>query len=150
MIVDPLTVWNGQFPYDALEPAGITPASSREDVEQASFTLMTARMMTPATQKAWQELRDMRQRLVVDFLLYDVDPAAEFGQARAAIQRQLAGHGEPPGLDGAFTVPVDLLHGLADELTEAGLDPPPPPDVPDGLRALPSHDFLDGLVHFDR
>jgi hypothetical protein len=90
VIKDPLTVWNGQFPYDALGRAGITPESSQSDVEEASFTLMTGRMMTPATQKAWHELRDIRRRMVVDLLLYDIGLDTEPAQAGDRIQRELA------------------------------------------------------------
>jgi hypothetical protein len=122
VIKDPLTVWNGQFPYDALDRAGITPESSQSDVEEASFTLMTGRMMTPAAQKAWHELRDIRRRLLVDLLLYDVGPDIGTGQAREKIQPEPADPGETS----------------------------PGPLPPAGLGDFPSQHFIDSLIHFDR
>ena len=150
MIKDPLTVWNGQYPYDALAVAGITPQSSQADVEQASFTLMATHTMNPTTQKAWHELRDIQRRLLADFLLYDIDPANDIGRAQERIRRELADHGEPPELTAAITIPAEILGGLADELSEVRLEPPPPPVVPADLCAFPSQTLIDRLIHFDR
>jgi hypothetical protein len=150
VIKDPLTVWDGQFPYDALAPAGITPGSTREEVEDASFTLMAEGLMNPATQKAWHELRDLQRRLLVDFLLYDIDPLTDIGAARDRIRQQLADPGEPAELAAAITVPAELLDGLAEELNEITIEAPPPPDVPAALAAIPSRHLMDSLVHFDR
>jgi hypothetical protein len=150
VIKDQLTVWSGQFPYDALAPAGITPQSSQAEVEDASFALMTKRMMNSTTQKAWDELRDPQRRLLVDMLLYNVDPAEEIGRARARLERELADTGEPPELAEALTVPAELLHELAAELTTVHLEPPGPVAAPKELGPFPSPSLIDSLIQFDR
>jgi hypothetical protein len=73
MIEDPLATWPGPSPYQVLADVGITPRSTRADVEEAAFTLMAEGLMNPATQQAWRRLRDPKSRLLVDLLLYDVD-----------------------------------------------------------------------------
>jgi hypothetical protein len=150
VIKDQLTVWNGQFPYDVLAPAGITPMSTQAEVEDASFTLMTKRMMNTTTQKAWDELRDPQRRLLVDILLYNVDPAEEIARARERIERELADPGEPPELAGALTVPAELLDELADELTTVHLESPPPVAAPPELAPFPPQSLIDSLILFDR
>ncbi|GDY31983.1 hypothetical protein [Gandjariella thermophila] len=148
MIKDPLTVWNGPFPYDALAPAGITPRSTQAEVEDASFTLMTRRLMNPVTQKAWDELRDVRRRLLADFLLYDVDPA-DFDEARQHVRRELADPGEPSQVTDALAAPVEFLDDLAGDLSEVTLTPPPPV-LPRDLDAFPPQSLIDSLISFDR
>ena len=69
---DPLFQWDGPFPYDVLETVGITPDSTMQQVNDASFDLMD-QGMTPEARAAWDELRLVRRRLAVDFFLYRLD-----------------------------------------------------------------------------
>lgn len=85
MIEDPLTNWPGRFPYRVLADIGITPDSTRADVEDVAFTLMADDRMDPATHHAWQQLRDLRSRLLADLLLYDVDQEPARQRIRAHI-----------------------------------------------------------------
>lgn len=71
---DPLTQWDGPFPYDVLDTVGVGPDSSMSEVRDASFDLM-ARGMTQEERAAYDELRLVKNRLVIDFFLYRVDPA---------------------------------------------------------------------------
>jgi hypothetical protein len=146
MFKDPLTVWSGRFPYDALAPAGITPDSPQDEVEDASFTLMTMGLMNPATQQAWHELRDLRRRMLVDFLLYDTD-----SELRREGEKMGAEPGEPPDVAAAaLTLAADELGELADELPEITLDPPEPLEIPREFGAFPAPELIDGLIRFDR
>ncbi|MGV9877813.1 hypothetical protein [Streptomyces sp. NPDC003006] len=90
MIKDPDASWEGPFPYDALAPAGVTPWTTHADMRDVSFELLARHLMTPVTQQAWDELRGVRRRMLVDLLLYDVDLDAELPLALAEIDRQLA------------------------------------------------------------
>jgi hypothetical protein len=90
MLKDPLTRWHGPFPYDVLERVGITPAASLRQVLDASFALMEQGGMTPEARQAWDELRLVPRRLLVDFFLYSLDPAAEIARARRALEAEIA------------------------------------------------------------
>ncbi|WP_447040677.1 hypothetical protein [Streptomyces sp. DSM 118878] len=90
MIKDPEASWEGPFPYDALAPAGVTPWTTHADMRDVSFELLARHLMTPVTQQAWDELRGVRRRLLVDLLLYDVDMEAELPPAAAETDRELA------------------------------------------------------------
>ncbi|MEV0126013.1 hypothetical protein AB0I16_31465 [Streptomyces sp. NPDC050703] len=90
MIKDPDASWEGPFPYDALAPVGVTPWTTHADLRDVSFELLARHLMTPVTQQAWDELRGVRRRLLVDLLLYDVDMEAELPLAAADIDRELA------------------------------------------------------------
>ncbi|WP_369215723.1 hypothetical protein [Streptomyces flavofungini] len=89
MIKDPDASGEGSFPYDALAPAGVTPWTTHADMKDVSFELLARHLMTPVTQQAWDELRGVRRRLLVDLLLYDVDMEAELPLAAAEIDREL-------------------------------------------------------------
>ncbi|GAA4232488.1 hypothetical protein GCM10022254_32470 [Actinomadura meridiana] len=132
MIEDPLTTWPGGFPYRVLADAGITPRSTRADVEAAAFTLMAEGMMNPTTQQAWSRLRDVPSRLLMDLLLYDIDDAT-IGRLHEEITRELAESAQEAGAPG--TLPAGS---------------PRPAAVPDDLFPFPSPSFLDGLIRFDR
>lgn len=149
MIKDPLTAWDGEFPYDALEAADITPQSTQAEVEDASFTLMTRHLMNPVTQKAWNELRDVQRRLLADFLLYDLDPAAEAAAARRRVQAELTEVEERPEVAEALSLKADSFGSPAEGLAEVRLEPPP---VYLSSRALdfPEQSFIDSLIQFDR
>ncbi|MFC4857373.1 hypothetical protein [Actinophytocola glycyrrhizae] len=65
---DPLTAWDGEFPYDVL--AGISPESSHAEVQDAPFKLMRENRFTRDAQVAWEELRHVERRLFVDLFVY--------------------------------------------------------------------------------
>ena len=150
MIKDPLTVWDGDFPYDVLAPIGVTPQSTHDEMVDASFILMTRRLMNPETQKAWNELRNLQRRLLADFLLYDVDPSVEIAEARARTRQELADPGEPPEVTAALSVPVELLNELSGELAEIRLEAPPPLRDPAEFGPFPPPALIDNLIRFDR
>lgn len=150
MIKDPWTVWDGQYPYDVLAPAGITPESSQAEIRDASFTLMTKGMMkNPVTQKAWDDLRNTQRRLLADFLLYDVDPAAELRQVRERILHELSESDEPPEVAAALTLHAELLRELTGELTDVTLEPRPV-RVPRELDTFSTQSLIDSSIRFDR
>ncbi|MFK4065634.1 hypothetical protein [Streptomyces sp. NPDC029674] len=94
MIEDPSAAGGGPSPYEVLAPAGVTPWTSHSDMRDVSFELLARHLMTPVTQQAWDELRGVRRRLLVDLFLYDVDLAVELPLALEDIDRALAA--EPP------------------------------------------------------
>ncbi|GGS16161.1 hypothetical protein GCM10010252_64570 [Streptomyces aureoverticillatus] len=99
-------------PYDALADAGVTPWTSHADMRDVPFELLARRLMTPAAQTAWDELRTVRGRLLVDLFRYDVDLAAELPGAVAEIDRELAGPGgpgEPLSDEAAARLVADLV-----------------------------------------
>lgn len=122
MIKDPETSWDGgPFPYDALAAADVTPWTTHAALQDVSFELLARHLMTPVTQRAWDELRSVRRRLLVDLLLYDVDPTAELPAAQQELDRALADAPEPAA------------------------EAPPEPPLPEATARL-----LDDLVRFDR
>lgn len=149
MIRDPDAVWNGPYPYEVLEKAGIGPDSTRDEVANASFKLMTHRMMNPVTQKAWDELRELPKRLLADALLYDVDTAAEIERARAWVRRERATSAEVD-TERYWSMPPDLLATLADDLPELETEAPGEVELPPEAEAFPSQGLIDSLIRFDR
>lgn len=146
MIKDPGLRWDGEFPYDALAAAGVTPQATQDEVRRASFTLMKRRMMTPGARVAWDELRVTPQRMVADFLLYDLDADAEIA---AAIE---AARGDLDGPD-AGTRPVCALSITAelwDEPNPSSLLPADAADSTGDMNAFMSAAFPDWLITFDR
>lgn len=143
MIVDPLTTWKGPFPYAELAAAGVTPELTQSDMADVSFTLMTRRMLNPRTQKAWDELRMVRTRLLADVLLYDVDPATDAPD----VEREPVS--EPPEVARALSPAAAVAGDLADEIKPVRL--PPPPTVQDRheFGEFPSWSVIDGLIQFD-
>ncbi|WP_030779577.1 hypothetical protein [Streptomyces sp. NRRL S-920] len=127
MIKDPDASWEGPFPYDALAPAGVTPWTTHADMRDVSFELLARHLMTPVTQQAWDELRVVRRRMLVDLLLYDVDLDAELPVAAAEVDRHLAVETASPG--------------HADEATPQERPGHPLPEVTARL--------LDDLIRFD-
>ncbi|MEI5097917.1 hypothetical protein RB200_03735 [Streptomyces sp. PmtG] len=59
------------------------------------FELLAQRLMTPLAQTAWDELRTVPGRLLVDLFLYDVDVAAELPGAAGEIDALLAAASGP-------------------------------------------------------
>lgn len=72
MVKAPLFQWNGPFPYDVLAKVGITPGSTMKQINDAGFDLMS-KGMEIEDRAAWDELRLVRKRFVVDFFLYQTD-----------------------------------------------------------------------------
>jgi hypothetical protein len=95
MIQDPRLCWDGEFPYEALAAAGITPHSTQDEVRRANFDLMRKRALTPQARQAWDELRDPERRMIADFLLYDLDADAEIAASAEAARRALEALGDP-------------------------------------------------------
>ena len=149
MIKDPLTAWDGEFPYDALEPAGITPQSTQAEVDDASFTLMTRHLMNPVTQKAWNQLRDVQRRLLADFLLYDVDPAVELDEARRRVEAELDEFDPPPEIRDAVDLTAESFGPIAGPARTIRLTPPPL-YVSSRSGDYPRQSFIDELIEFDR
>lgn len=89
MLKDPVTRWNGPFPYDVLGRAGITPAASLQEVLGASFTLMEQGGMTAEERQAWDELRLLPRRLLVDFFLYELELDKAAADARKALEAEI-------------------------------------------------------------
>lgn len=111
---DPLLNWPGGFPYDVLHEVSITPDSTMSEVLDASFELMAQGAMTEQARAAWDELRFVDRRQVVDFFLYQMAPASEIeadaAPWRAAMEREFR------ALDLASFDP-GLTDDLPDELT---------------------------------
>ncbi|APY85771.1 hypothetical protein DCW30_26675 [Streptomyces alfalfae] len=126
MIKDPEAGREGPFPYDALAPAGVTPWTTHADMRDVSFELLARHLMTPVTQQAWDELRGVRRRLLVDLLLYDVDMEAELPLAAAEIDRELA------------------LEAAPQDPQQAAEQDPPPDSLPEATARL-----VADLVRFD-
>lgn len=66
---DPCMFWEGEFPYDILEPAGITPYSSIRDVID-SMGYFIQHGMPSGVHQAWSKLGTIKDRLFIDFFLY--------------------------------------------------------------------------------
>lgn len=88
-------------PYDVLAGAGVTPWTSHADLRDVPFDLLARHLMTPATQAAWDELRTVPGRMLVDLFRYDVDLTAELPAALAANDHPPAGTGGGQPLSGA-------------------------------------------------
>ena len=72
MLNDPLADWDGPCPYDALAEVGVGPRSTMDEIRAASFALQASGRFGVA-RSAWDRLRIVERRLLVDLLLYDVD-----------------------------------------------------------------------------
>ncbi len=121
MIKDPLTRWDGLFPYDALAPVGITPESSMKEVMDASFELMAQGLMTPEVRKAWDELRNKQRRLLVDFFLYQFDFHEELNRATEALDRQLAELAAIPDVSRLLEAGLDDLSQIRHDCREIAM-----------------------------
>jgi hypothetical protein len=133
VIKDPLTVWQGPFPYDVLAPAGVTPRMPHARMQDVSF-----------------ELRTVRRRLLVDLVLYPVDPANEIADARARVERELAEPGEPPEVAEALEFRAPPPEDWAEEL--GPLELPEPQEVPSYAEfdSVTPSALVDRLIEFDR
>ncbi len=143
MIKDPM--WRGLFPYDALAPAGITPESSMREVRDASFDLMARGLMSSEVRQAWDELRTVDRRQVVDFLLYPVDLAADVEAARRALEEDLEQWGETPDPSPLMGFEEADLSGFEDDFRPLEAEPVAvrfPADF-DRFSPFPKDDFVE-------
>jgi hypothetical protein len=132
VIHDPLTPWSGPFPYEALAAAGVTPATTQDQMREVPFELMAARMMTPDAQRACKELSVLRTRLLADLLLYDVDLPKAVAEARAEVEEALRDPGEPPEVARWLAPGWPPADRLVEELDGVALPPQPePPEWPE-------------------
>jgi hypothetical protein len=105
-----------------------------------------ADLLPPGSRQALEELRSVHRRLLVDLVLYPVDPAAEL----AHVERELATPGEPPEVAEALEFRPSPRQDWADELGE--LDLPEPQEVPSYAEfdSVTPAGLLDELIRFDR
>ena len=78
---DQSIAWDGPFPYETLEPAGITINSSMTDILKAMSHFSRSKTSNQAVRAAWTELRKPECRLFYDFFLYQIDDSIEKGQS---------------------------------------------------------------------
>lgn len=69
-MTDPLTEWDGPFPYDVFADLGISPESTHTEVQNVSFELLKQNRFTHEARVAWDELRHVDRRLFVDLFVY--------------------------------------------------------------------------------
>lgn len=131
MFKDPLTQWDGLFPYDALAVAGITPESSMREILDVSFDLIAKRLMTQEIRKAWDELRLPQRRLVVDFFLYHVDLGAEIARSRETLESELERWAEKPDLSALLSINPEVLKEMEQEFTKIVAEPVDVPLISD-------------------
>ncbi len=62
--------WEGGFPYDVLEPAGITPFSTIREIQDCMTAHFIRQGKAGKTHKARNLLRKIDQRLFYDFFFY--------------------------------------------------------------------------------
>lgn len=79
---DPDLPWPSDFPYDRLNRRlresgrpGLDPSSTSQHIKDALFDLMSKGPVSPEDRLAWDELRLLERRLLLDFLLYTFEPA---------------------------------------------------------------------------
>jgi hypothetical protein len=78
LVSDPNLGWPGGLPYDVFARLGISPQSSIEAVNNASYDLQLQESgMSTEEQAAWDRLRTVPQRLFLDAFLYPIDRPEE-------------------------------------------------------------------------
>ncbi len=70
---DPEMTWEGEFPYDTLAPAGITPNSSIRDIQNC-IGFFAKRGLATEAQPPRSLLKQVDNRLFFDFFLYRWEP----------------------------------------------------------------------------
>ena len=75
---DPLS-WREPDPYEILTRAGIGPFSTHAEVQKASFVLMTSGGMSAKEREAWNELRLLERRLLIDLFRHPSEPTPDAG-----------------------------------------------------------------------
>jgi hypothetical protein len=122
MVKDPLTTWDGLFPYDALASVGITPASSMKEILDASFDLMAQGLMTSEVRQAWDQLRFPEKRLFVDFFLYQVDLPAEIARISEELADATLEEIAPTDLSALLTIDPDIVRGMEQDFRDIPLE----------------------------
>jgi hypothetical protein len=90
LVADPIALRLGVDLYAPLAAAGVTAASSAEDVKEASFVLMRRSAMNHETRAAWDRLRVRAERLRGDAFMHVVIDSEAFQRAQATAQPQAA------------------------------------------------------------
>lgn len=148
MIRDPAARGSGADAYDMLAAAGITPHSSAGEVLDASFELMARGLMTVEVRQAWDELRAVERRLVVDFFYYEVDLETQIATATQDLEHDLLAPSAPAIDMPRLAVDLSDLASLQEEVRDVVLPPV--------QTVLPLHEFDDPplpgpeIVEFDR
>jgi hypothetical protein len=152
MVKDPLTRWEGMFPYDALSKANISPDSTMEEIRDGPFILLEKGEMTPEVRQAWDELRFAESRLVVDFFLYRISLSQEIARLRETLDELLLAEDTRPYVVSSAPAGFEEeLRGINREFREIPFNS----EEIDILSILPRIDassrfFEDGLIKFDR
>jgi hypothetical protein len=74
MYKDPDMTWDGEFPYDVLAPAEVTPYSSMREI-MAAKRYFTRRHEVEKGRSAFESLGVIKGRLFVDFFLHRLPPS---------------------------------------------------------------------------
>jgi hypothetical protein len=143
MIPDPAGDPDGRPPYELLACVGLTPETSHALVQDASFELLSRRLLTPERNLAWDELRVLRRRMLVDFFLYDIDPSEELDGAARSLRTALsaleaADVAELRRLDPAMLLE---LAGQEEDGSAASVRLPAVSDVPPIPEEIPLFEF---------
>ena len=70
MVLDPSARSRECNPYSVLARVGIVPDSTLQVIQDASYALMAQGDTNDAWREAWDELRIVPRRLIIDFFLY--------------------------------------------------------------------------------
>lgn len=91
LLRDPDLPWDGPFPYDylaerlaAIGAAPIGPDSPAEVIKDAFFDLMAGGPPPQDARIAWDALRRIEDRLVIDFFLYEAETDIDGALVRLA------------------------------------------------------------------
>ena len=121
LIKDPHLSWPREFPYERLSESlrqvghpGVEPTSSAAQINDALFDLMAAGRTSAADRLAWDELRFLDRRLLVDFFMYALDTADDGLPARSLSEQPMPVRmpdylrlaDDPPDLSRAITPPI--------------------------------------------
>jgi hypothetical protein len=144
---DPGIGWDGPFPYEVLAPAGVTAHTSHADVQKVPFTLMSRRRLTPDAQQAWDGLRTVRRRMLVDLFTYDTGAGTDTdtGTGAGTDTESRTGARPGPGAGTGEEAGSSGTEGMGSAEGTAGPAEPAPPDGPDTFAVLGGL-----LVRFDR
>ncbi|MDX2523352.1 hypothetical protein [Streptomyces europaeiscabiei] len=121
MIEDRSEVPGAPSPYEALATVGVTPWTTHAEMQDVSFELLARGLMNPHTQQAWNDLRDPRQRLLLDLFLYDIDDTeGAHGAGDAAAGAADGGPAAPAEPAAPVEPPPPWAARLLDELIRFG------------------------------
>ncbi len=84
LLKDPDLPWPGDFPYERLDRTlreagypGLGPSATGQRIKDALFDLMAKGSVSSEDRLAWDELRLVERRLLLDFFMYTFEPAEE-------------------------------------------------------------------------